>query len=87
MKKSFNPDDLLIEVLHFGAEVELNWCCAQISQCHMIPSEDRDKIATYLYETRQVSRFGVGRLNFLNNSLLRFSSRSKYSSETEDMCS
>lgn len=54
--KSFNPDDLLIEVLHFGAEVELNWCCAQISQCHMIPSEDRDKIATYLYETRRSSR-------------------------------
>jgi hypothetical protein len=54
--KSFNPDDLLIEILRFGAEVELDMCCAQISQCHMIPPEDRDKIATYLYEIRRSSR-------------------------------
>lgn len=54
--KSSNFDDFLIEILRFSAEVERDMCCAQISQCHMIPPEDRDKIATYLYETRRSSR-------------------------------
>lgn len=54
--KSFNLDDLLIEILRFGAEVEREMCCAQISQCHLISPEDRDKIATYLYETRRSSQ-------------------------------
>lgn len=36
-----------------GADLELEQCCAQISQCHLIPSVDREKIATYLHETRR----------------------------------
>jgi len=37
-----------------GAAQELNWCCAQISQCHLIPAELRLKVAEYLYEIRNV---------------------------------
>lgn len=39
-----------------GADLELEQCCAQISQCHLIPSADREKIATYLHETRMAHR-------------------------------
>lgn len=37
-----------------GAAQELNWCCAQISQCHLIPAELRLKVAEHLYEIRNV---------------------------------
>lgn len=35
-----------------GATQELKECCAQLSQCHMIPEEQRAQIASYLHETR-----------------------------------
>lgn len=35
-----------------GASQELEKCCAQISQCHMIPEEQREQIATYLHDIR-----------------------------------
>lgn len=35
-----------------GSAQELEECCAQISQCHMIPEEQREKIAKYLHDIR-----------------------------------
>jgi hypothetical protein len=35
-----------------GAASELEWCCAQISQCHLIPPELRPQVAEYLHEIR-----------------------------------
>lgn len=36
-----------------AADLELQSCCAQISQCHIIPPFDRDLVAEYLYATRR----------------------------------
>ena len=38
-----------------GAASELEWCCAQISQCHLIPPELRLQVAEYLHEIRSKS--------------------------------
>jgi hypothetical protein len=38
-----------------GAAQELEECCAQINQCHMIPAEQREKIAEYLHEIRSAA--------------------------------
>jgi len=35
------------------ADLELEQCCAQISQCHMIPSSKRSDVAAYLHEVRR----------------------------------
>lgn len=38
-----------------GAAAELEWCCAQINQCHLIPPELRPQVAEYLREIRSKS--------------------------------
>ena len=35
-----------------GEASELEQCCAQISQCHLIPEELRHQVAEYLHEVR-----------------------------------
>jgi len=36
-----------------AADLELQSCCAQLSQCHIIRPSDRDLVAKYLYATRR----------------------------------
>ena len=36
----------------WGAKQELEACCAQISQCHLIPANVRAEVASYLHEVR-----------------------------------
>lgn len=36
----------------WGAKQELDVCCAQVSQCHLIPENLRTQVAEYLHETR-----------------------------------
>lgn len=40
------------EGARWGAKQELGACCAQISQCHLIPKDLRTQVADYLHETR-----------------------------------
>jgi len=37
----------------WGADEELNWCCAQLNQCHFLPNELRIKLIGYLLKTRR----------------------------------
>ena len=34
-----------------AADLKLQHCCAQISQCHLIATADRNAVAEYLYAT------------------------------------
>jgi len=45
----------MIEDSKRAALAELIMCCAQISQCHMIPPNLREQVAQYLYEIRSAA--------------------------------
>jgi hypothetical protein len=37
----------------WGADRELEYCCAQLRECHMVPEPLREKLAVYLDKTRR----------------------------------
>ena len=37
----------------WGADEELNWCCAHLNQCHFLPNELRINLIDYLLKTRR----------------------------------
>ena len=48
------PDkQVFSEVAQWGADQELEACCAQISQCHLLTAEQRITIAEYLHYCRR----------------------------------
>ena len=42
-------DHIATQAARWGAEQELEACCAQISQCHLLTAEQRMAIAEYLH--------------------------------------
>lgn len=43
------------QAARWGADQELEACCAQISQCHLVPQSNREEVAHYLQELRRPS--------------------------------
>lgn len=63
---------LAVKAANWGAEQETEACCAQVSQCHFLSSEDARRVANYLHDLRKPFRNGdsVSKLSPATQSIL-----------------
>lgn len=47
----------------WGSDRELEYCCAQLSQCHMVPEPLREKLAMYLEQTRRPKKAAADKID------------------------